>query len=57
MQFEELAKTFARKELPESEIELTGEIPADTIASYREQALSHIAGEMDLPGFRKGRRY
>jgi FKBP-type peptidyl-prolyl cis-trans isomerase (trigger factor) len=54
MKFEELAKTFVRKELPESEVELTGEVPADTIASYREQALSHIALEMDLPGFRKG---
>ncbi len=54
MQFEAIAKSFIKKELPESEIELTGEIPADSIASYREAALSHIAGELDLPGFRKG---
>lgn len=54
MQFEAIAKSFSKKELPESEVELTGEVPADTVAAYREQALSHIAGEMDLPGFRKG---
>jgi FKBP-type peptidyl-prolyl cis-trans isomerase (trigger factor) len=54
MKFETLTKTFARKDLPESEVELTGEVPADTIVSYREQALSHIAQEMDLPGFRRG---
>lgn len=54
MQFEDLAKTFTRKELPESEIEFVGEVPTDTISSYREQALSHLALEMDLPGFRKG---
>lgn len=54
MQFEELAKSFSKKELPESEVELTGELPADAVAPYREQALSHIAQEMDLPGFRKG---
>lgn len=54
MQFAELAKTFSKKELPESEVELTGDVPVDTIAVYREQALSHLAQEMDLPGFRKG---
>ncbi|MCX6819970.1 MAG: trigger factor [Candidatus Adlerbacteria bacterium] len=54
MQFESLAKSFAKKELPASEIELSGEIPADIIAPYRERALGEIALEVDMPGFRKG---
>ena len=54
MKFEELAKTFALKELPESEVEITGEVPAEAVADYKDTALMHIAGELDLPGFRKG---
>lgn len=54
MQFEALAKSFTKKELPESEVELTGEIPADVIAPYREKALTLLAGEIEMPGFRKG---
>ena len=54
MEFEEVAKTFVRKALPESEVELVGEIPYDALAPYREQALKHLAGELELPGFRKG---
>lgn len=52
--FESLAKTFTQKELPDSELELVGEIPFENIAPYREQALRHIAESLDLPGFRKG---
>src|SRR5438105_3003241 len=51
---EELAKSFASKKLPDSEVELTGEIPADTIAPYREQALKHLAEHVEMPGFRPG---
>jgi FKBP-type peptidyl-prolyl cis-trans isomerase (trigger factor) len=54
MKFEELAKAFALKELPESEVEITGDVPADVVNEYKEAALMHIAGEIDLPGFRKG---
>ncbi len=54
MKFEELAKSFTKKELPESEVELSGDVPADTIAQYREAALLHIAEELNLSGFRKG---
>jgi len=49
-----LAKAFIKKELPESEVELTGEIPADVVAPYREKALSLIAADLDIPGFRRG---
>jgi len=55
MKFEELAKQFEIKNLPESEVELTGEIPFDTVAPYRDQALVHIAEHMELPGFRPGK--
>ncbi len=54
MSFEELAKSFAKKQLPESEIELTGEIPADVIAPYHDKALALLAAQLDMPGFRKG---
>ena len=54
MKFEDLAKSFALKELPESEVEITGDVLAEVIAEYKDAALMHIAGELDLPGFRKG---
>jgi len=54
MKFEELAKSFSQKKLPHSEIELSGEIPAATVAEYRTQALTHLAEHLELPGFRKG---
>src|SRR6185437_3060488 len=54
MKFEELAKAFELKTLPESEVEITGEVPAEVINEYKDAALSHIAGELDLPGFRVG---
>lgn len=55
MSFTDLAKTFATKNLPESEVELTGEIPYEVVAPYREGALEHIASHLELPGFRKGK--
>ncbi len=54
MKFEDIAKTFTKKELQDSEVELTGEIPFDTVAPYREQALKNITAEAEMPGFRKG---
>jgi FKBP-type peptidyl-prolyl cis-trans isomerase (trigger factor) len=55
MSFSELAKQFAKKELPESEIEFVGEIPAADIAMYKDAALVHIAEHLELPGFRPGK--
>jgi FKBP-type peptidyl-prolyl cis-trans isomerase (trigger factor) len=49
-----LAKSFAVKQLPNSEIEISGEIPHETIAPYRESALKHLAEHIELPGFRAG---
>ncbi len=54
MTFEKLVPSFSLKKLPHSEVEFSGEIPADVLADYRERALAHIAGELELPGFRKG---
>jgi trigger factor len=54
MQFEALAKSFAKKTLPASDIELTGEIPWETILPYRARALNALAVEIEMPGFRKG---
>ena len=55
MRFEPLAKTFKKKLLPESEVELVGEVPAEVVGGYRVHALAHIAGSLALPGFRKGK--
>lgn len=49
-----LAKTFALQSLPNSEVELRGDIPAETIAPYRESGLKHLAEHMEMPGFRPG---
>jgi hypothetical protein len=54
VKFEALTKTFSKKNLPNSEVELTGEVPYDVVQSYREHALEHIAKELEMPGFRKG---
>lgn len=51
---EEIAKTFTQKELPDSEVELVGEIPFESIAPLETKALEHFQAEIELPGFRKG---
>ncbi len=51
----DIAKSFALKNLPESQVELTGEIPFEAIAPYRDGALKHIAEHIELPGFRPGK--
>src|SRR3989338_10421423 len=53
--FAEITGAFVLKNLPESEVELVGEVPYDALASYREAALKHIAGHLELPGFRPGK--
>ena len=52
---EETAKSFVLKNLPESEVELVGEIPYSVVEPYRAQALHHIAEHLELPGFRPGK--
>lgn len=49
-----LAAAFTQKELPESEVELSGEIPYEDIEPLQAQALKHFSEELELPGFRKG---
>ncbi len=44
-----------KKTLPKSQIELTLELGADTIAKERDEALKRAASEAELPGFRKGK--
>lgn len=53
--FVDLIKKFERKNLPESEVLLVGEIPYETILPYRERALKHIIEHLELPGFRPGK--
>ena len=55
MKFEEAAKSFVLKNLPESEVELVGEVPYSAVEPYRAQALHHIAEHLELPGFRPGK--
>ena len=55
MKFDALTKSFTKKELPDSEVELVGEVPAEAIDPYREQALKHIAEHLEMPGFRPGK--
>ncbi len=55
MDFKELARLFTKQNLPDSEVELVGEIPYETLTPYREHALVHIAKHMELPGFRPGK--
>ncbi|MDE2213076.1 MAG: hypothetical protein KGJ34_00875 [Patescibacteria group bacterium] len=54
MPFSELIPSFSLKILPDSEVELSGEVPYSCIEKHREDALAHIASELELPGFRKG---
>ena len=51
---DELAKSFALKALPDSEVELEGDIPFADIEPLKDRALKHFAQEVELPGFRKG---
>lgn len=55
MKFESVAKGFALKNLPESEVELVGELPYELVAPYHDKALAHLAEHLELPGFRPGK--
>src|SRR3989338_5374831 len=50
--FAEITGAFVLKNLPESQVELVGEVPYSAVEPYREKALKHIAEHMALPGFR-----
>ncbi len=54
MKFEEIAKAFVRKDLPESEVEFSGDVPYSAVEPYRAQALKHLGEHAEMPGFRKG---
>jgi len=41
--------------LPDSEVEITGEISADKIAPFRKEALEYIGKNAQIDGFRKGK--
>lgn len=43
------------KHLPESEVEITGEIPAPEVGAHREQALAALGARVLIPGFRAGK--
>ncbi len=49
-----VVKTFAVKELPDSEVEFSGEIPTSVVDAYKIKALEHLKENLELPGFRKG---
>ena len=51
---DEIARSFALTNLPESEVELVGEIPFADIEPLQEHAVKHFQEELELPGFRKG---
>lgn len=53
--FSDLAQTFVLKNLPDSEAELSGDIPYAAIDPYRQRALTHLAEHLELPGFRPGK--
>lgn len=43
------------KKLPQSEADIVVTVPASTLESYKEKALSHIKDKASIPGFRKGK--
>jgi len=55
MKFAEITSVFVLKKLPESQLELVGEVPYSAVEPYREKALKHIAEHLELPGFRPGK--
>ncbi len=50
----EVAKTFKIEKKPGSEVEISGEIPYEALVESEKAALKNIAGEIEMPGFRKG---
>ncbi len=42
------------EKLPNSEIEVSGEVPVEIVESHRSKTVKRLAKNIDLPGFRKG---
>ena len=43
------------KKLPKSEIEITGEMPAEEFSKFWQKAINKLAKEINIPGFRPGK--
>lgn len=52
--YQEVAKKFKIEKKPGSQVEIQGEIPYEALVSFEKEALKNIAGELEIPGFRKG---
>lgn len=42
-------------QLPDSKVEIKGSVAWDTVAAYEKKAFDHMAGHLELAGFRKGK--
>ncbi len=51
---DDIARTFVLTSVPESEVELVGEIPFADVEPLQAEALKHFAEDIEMPGFRKG---
>lgn len=43
------------KNLPHSEVEISGSIPTESVASYRKAAVDYLTSKVTIPGFRQGK--
>jgi len=50
-----MSYTATYKKLDGGEAEFTGEITAEKFDSYRTHAIAHVGGDLEIPGFRKGK--
>jgi FKBP-type peptidyl-prolyl cis-trans isomerase (trigger factor) len=46
--------TFTKEDLENSQVKLTGELPYEALAPYREKAVKHLGKDVKLDGFRQG---
>jgi FKBP-type peptidyl-prolyl cis-trans isomerase (trigger factor) len=53
--FSDIAKAFKLAALPDSEVELSADVPFAAIEPYKAKALAHMAEHLNLPGFRPGK--
>ena len=42
-------------ELPDAQVSIEGEVSWETVATYEKKAFDHLAGHLELAGFRKGK--
>ena len=55
MPLTDIAAKFGATNLPQSEVELVGEVPFEALEPYRKHALEHLSANLELPGFRPGK--